>query len=301
MADVPYTWEEMRSRFEPTMEASACEICRHIPAAWLQRPFPDASTRLEIVGFPDEAFATNPPSGWRRECCPICHQLYRRKVEIPWNQLDPYNPDAAGPPYEVLHRTDAAVELGELVRYRVMDDRFARALAVIDPALDLAIRTRGDHASLWKRHQVVRIDCGPRRRWVILSYDGDVHPCTLAEIARVVRVDPPERIDTGLKAQGYARWVDLATDVYARTQTISKFDGIPWRSELTDAERAHIEELRRASRVEPEHVAQVGDRFVIRSWMIADHKLICRVLTVSPIGEVDREDAVIAERLPTLP
>jgi hypothetical protein len=82
---------------------------------------------------------------------------------------------------------------------------------------------------------------------------------------------------------------------------VERFDSIRWRNDLTAEDRRYIEELRRASRVEAEQFERHADHFVVRRWVVADRKLIARVLTVSANGSVRREDAVIGEAIPAWP
>jgi len=289
---VPFTWDEMRARFEPTMPSAACEICKQLPDQCVDH-FPDAFHRLERADLPqDESEDT-----FKRYRCPICHQVYSWSYNIPWNQYDPYNPDLAGTPFTMLDRTPAALVFLNLIPYRVADERFGRAFARLCPELDVEKRQCVDNAQLFRRHLIICIACGDEKRWVAFSHDGDVTACTLAEIARIAAVDPFDGLDDPKRARAYASSVDKATsdDGYI----VGRFEEIRWRNDLTAADRAYIEELRSASRVEPEVVEELADRTIVRRWVVAQQRLICRVLTVWPTGAVQREDAVVGEAIPT--
>lgn len=41
-----------------------------------------------------------------------------------------------------------------------------------------------------------------------------------------------------------------------------------------------------------------GDRVTVRSWVVSQHRLIRRILTVQPTDQALVEDAVVAEGLP---
>ncbi len=299
-ASVPFTWEEMRTRFEPTMPTEACEICRHIPAS-LKSDFPDAWKRLETVGYPDESDA------FKRYRCPICRQHYHWSYTIPWNQYDPYNPDLAGEPYTSLYRIPLRLAFDGLIELRIAHERFGRALAAIAPELAPTIDTRmylEGGISFSAHQQVIRVACGEAKRWLVLSEDGELGHCTLAEMTRIAATDPPSGLDQPVRALAYVSFIDQITSAYQYSyRVIRRFEDIPWRQdrEHTDAERACVEELRRTNRIEPDKVEHLADRTVVHRWVIVDHALLRRVLTVRPTGEVQREEAVIADGMPTPP
>lgn len=295
MADaVPFTWDEMRMRFEPTMPTEACEICKQIPSS-SRDDFPDAWKRLESAGLPEQK------DSFARYRCPICHQLYTWSYQIPWSG-DYDNPATDEQPYAMLYREPAYSLFHGLIRGRVADERFGRALAAIEPQLAPEIDKRNLiqlGRDFWAHHQVIRIACGEQKRWIALSDEGEVSRCTLAELARIAATDLPQRLDHPVTVLAYATFIDDVTSEYEYgCSVVERFENSQGRKEPTAAERAYIEELRLAGRIEPERVEQLADRTLVHRWVVADHKLIRRVLTVWPTGEVQREDAVVVEAIP---
>jgi DNA-directed RNA polymerase subunit F len=71
-----------------------------------------------------------------------------------------------------------------------------------------------------------------------------------------------------------------------------------WKWTLTDEEKAQIEHLRATSRVAPEQIERLADRVLVKRWFVENRRLIYRVITIFPDGEVRNEDAVIGENLP---
>lgn len=291
LTSVPFTWDEMRALGEPTMPLEACEICKQIPG-YCRDEFPDAIRELESAGLLEE----DKDQAWRR--CPNCHRLYEWTYS-PYEYLAWGSEDA----HTTYTRVEARAVFGALTQHRIAHERFGRALAAIDPQLAIDKREIVEHAKdYYPHHRIVRIACRDRRLWIALSDDGDVIPCTLAELAKIAASAPPPDLDQSANAVEYAAVVDHVTSEHEYGEVIvDAFTQIPWRAELTAEDRAYIEVLRAASRVEPQHAEQLADHVVVRRWVVAHQKLIFRVLTVWPTGEVRREDAVIGEAIPTHP
>lgn len=285
MASVPFTWAEMLVFGEPTMRLEACEICSQIPA-YSRNNNAGGVGRLESAGLPED---DKHESMYR---CPLCHQLYQ------WT-YSPYEYLAWGSEdeYTTWVRVEARSVFGRLTRHRVADDRFGRALAAIAPELTVAKRTILEHGKdCFPEHCILKIRCGDDSLWIALSDGGEVVRCTLEALASIAASTPTNSVAPA----AYVDFIDKVTSEYRYGELIVEtFDKIPWRAKLTDEERAYIEELRTASRVEPQVVEQLADRFVVRRWIVAHQKLICRVLTLWPTGVVQREDAVIGEAIPT--
>ena len=283
---MPFTWDEMRARFAPTMLVEACQICSTLPVSSRSS---EAWRQLESAGLPE-----NPGSVWRYRC-PSCHQLYVRSYQIPYDSADPYNLELTGESYELLERMPERIAFDEMIAHRVALDQFARALAALDPALDVDQREyRQLGVSFWRGYQLVRIYCVGHERWLLVSEQGELARCTLAEVARLSAKAPPTFHDVAV----YADWVDHVTSSFDH-QRVEDFERIPWRHEPSGADRTYIEVLRRASRVAPERVEPLVDRTLVHRWVVDNFRLICRVLTVWPTGVVEREDAVIGEAIPT--
>lgn len=60
-----------------------------------------------------------------------------------------------------------------------------------------------------------------------------------------------------------------------------------------------IEAARSASRVAAPAAEAVDGHVVVRLWVVSKKRLVSRIVTVHPTGAFLREDAVIAENLPS--
>ncbi len=296
MSDAPLTWDEMRAFGEPTLPRDACAICRAIPdrcgyyekGGEISDDRPPEVQQLVGVGLPD--LADDDVQILR---CPTCHGFYRY-------QHSPYEYLAWGSEESTSYTRLVARDLFHsywFTRYRVADPRIGRALDAIVPGA-LANRDVIDFAdqTFFPEHCFARVAIADRRLWIALADDAQVTALSEAALAQLVATHPPHGLDQ--RAAAYAELADRVTSEHDVLR-VESFDRIPWRRELTAEDRAYIEELRGASRVEPVHVDQLADRVVVRSWVVTQRQLICRVMTVWPSGVVRREDAVIGAAIPT--
>lgn len=290
MSAAPYTWEAMRALVgEPTCPLDACEICKHLPERCDEDERPAEVKRLVRAGLPEV------DADWGSRAfygCPICHRLYRRDYTAVEHHS--YYSSPASTEYT---RYTAREVFHELTRDQVTDERFGNALAALEPGLAVEQRTlRVCEAGWYPHHRILQIECGEHRRWVVFSDAGELLPCTLATLSQIAASAPPAGLDQPARAIDYADFVEKVA--LGERRIVEAFDAIPWRAELADEDRAYIEDLRAASRVEPPQVEARGDRIVIRRWVVDQKRLVCRVLAVSSIGEVTCEDAVIGEAIP---
>lgn len=272
---VPLTLQAFRAFCgAPAMAVEACPICRDIPRSCsrfekggeLQHDtIPPAVGQLQ--GFLDEQ------RGWRGNVlrCPTCHRLY-------WYESE----------YEFLIGGSEdtwsyqRMEVDELFR----SPWFTR-LRVAPRALGY-LKTQ----AFFRGHVFLTFDQEPT--WHALADEGTLTAlASLDALAAVIALDPPDLTDR----LAYATFVDRVTSAHPSRQ-VDAFDQIAWRERLADDERLRIEDLRAASRVEPERVAERGGSLAITRWVVMDRQLICRVLTVLPSGEVRREDAVVGAAIP---
>ncbi len=302
LTTVPVTLSALRTACgEPTMSLEACPICSRIPAH---------CSRFEKGG--DVQHDDIPPEvsrleGWigaiphRRgeiQRCPTCHRLYWYESEYEFiygGSEDTYT-------YRRLS-VDQLFHDEWFVELRVGGADLARAIRAALPDLPDQPPKLGRIArqEFFTRHDVVEVEVGDEAVWVALADEGQsVLTGDLDALARIAAVAPPKGLDQPARAAAYAELADEITspDRYGFLRVVS-FADIPWRAQLTDEERAYIEDLRRASAVKPPQVERVAGGVAVRCWVVAHRKLICRVLTVSPSGALQREDAVIGEMIPT--
>lgn len=143
---------------------------------------------------------------------------------------------------------------------------------------------------LFRHHAIVRLE------GVLCSLDdaNQLVELTRDRLPSLIATDPPS-LDDAPRARRYAQFVDELQDPGSRV--VDSFAELRWHEPLTDDQRRELDALR-AIRIDPPAVEQVGDHFVVRSWVVSVGHLICRVVTVRRTGETIREDAVISEKLP---
>ena len=135
--------------------------------------------------------------------------------------------------------------------------------------------------------------------WIALHDEGAITPiASSADLVALGAIDPPVGLDEPKVAKRYLFLVERVDNVPS-SYGLTKFDRISWKSGLTDDEKTQIEDLRAASRVEPEQIEKLADRVLVKRWFVHERRLIYRIINVFPNGEVKNEDAVIGENLPT--
>src|SRR5512139_1850864 len=123
----------MRALGEPTMRLAACEICSDIPD-YVRDDMPSGIGRLESAGLPED----DKNEAYHR--CPLCHRLYRWSYS-PYEYLAWGSEDA----YTTFSRLDPRALFASLTGHRIADERFARALAALEPGLAVDSRRVVDH------------------------------------------------------------------------------------------------------------------------------------------------------------
>jgi hypothetical protein len=147
----------------------------------------------------------------------------------------------------------------------------------------------------FRQHSFAKLESG---RWIALHDEGEVTPIVSpADLVKLAAIDPPVGLEEPKAAKRYLYLVERIDHVTSGN-AMTSFDKIRWRSKLTDEDKARIEDLRAASRVEPEQLEKLADRVLVKRWLISDRRLIYRIITVFPNGAVTTEDAVIGEDLP---
>jgi len=273
---VPKTLAAYRAACEATLPLEACAICTKIPTYCMRF---EKGGDLESDNIPPEAAQLVTLLGHVPGCrgeikrCPTCHRMY-------WYDSE----------YEFLVGGSEDTwqyerkELDELFR----SEWFIRYRLVPQDVRDT------EPQLVFRQHSLARLEAG----WIALHDEGATMPiASLDDIARLAAIDPPSDLDQPERAMKYAAIVDRVTSS-EYFSVVTWFDGIRWRYTLTDDERAQIEDLRAASRVDKEQAEKLADRVVVTRWVVSQRRLICRVLSVFPNGEVRREDAVIGENLP---
>lgn len=223
--------------------------------------------------------------------CPACGRIYFHEHEREY--MESGNPYVAPDPPE------------DTYSYQWLDpEQLFRSEWFVTLRIDHDGRFAGDRRVFWvldqkffRLHAFARVELAGATQTLVLPDEEPPIVVDLPTMSRVIAADPPDLREREVE---YARFVDGVTSEYRyQFMQIDSFDDIPWREDLTDAARAQIEELRSASPVEPMRVNRTPDAVVIQRWIVAHQKLICRILTVRPTGEVTREDAIVGENIPT--
>jgi hypothetical protein len=256
---------------EPTMQFDACDICKAIPKSCSRFVKGGDVERDTIPPEADRLVGFLPEIQQRRgevKRCPTCNRMYFYEYEgefIYGGYEDTYS-------YSRL-------ELPELFKH------------------EWIILQRLSLTSVWVHWQ----DFFPRalvkiNGWQTLDNHNRLEPLTEDVIRELVAANPQHGLEDPERAERFAYIIDLAG---GKLERVYFFSTIDWKKPLTDEERIQIADLEAAcGRIEPAEPESVGDRVVIKGWVIVDKKLICRVTTVFPDGRFTREDAVIGENIP---
>ena len=272
---------------EPTIPVDRCEICKHIPRS---------CSRFEKGG--DVEHDNIPPQvdqlakiDDRVLRCPTCNRLYVYEHEYEFiygGSEDTYS-------YQrVTHRE--LLHDKRILESRVASDELCGALG--KPRR----KAWYEVTQYFAGYCVTPVEVGDDEAiiYIALPDDAPALPMTIETVAQIVASAPLDGLDNEIRLLEYARDVDKWTTEYRYGfLRVDKFDDIPWRKDLTDEDRMLIEDLRRASRVKPLHVERIDDRWELRFWVVAERKLICRVLTVWRTGAIEREDAIVGDNIPT--
>lgn len=140
---------------------------------------------------------------------------------------------------------------------------------------------------------------------VVRKPDGEFDILTgrLAALNELVAREPA-RIHGAEDAALYAHNADLWTTEYELSDmTLDRWDEMPWRKLLDDAQKARIEALNAslASEITPPATLEYGPGWRITKWVLCNRQLIFRVLDVGPTGELGRIDIVREKELPVHP
>ena len=123
----------------------------------------------------------------------------------------------------------------------------------------------------------------------------------LEQLREIARADPPAGITDSEAARAYANAVDFwTTENDLGDLLVSTFEEIPWRKNLTDAERQRIADLESSvsTQIEPPKVRSSANDTIVTRWLLSNRRLLRRELVVSNDGQVTRTDQVVAEDLP---
>jgi hypothetical protein len=295
---VPTTLSGLRAFCgEPTCPRDACSICSTIPdychrfvkgdtVSYDTVPWEAVRQLVTFIG------AIENSSGEVKRC-PACHRMFAHQ-----HDYDPM-PSAFW--------VDDEDETTDTIRRREVEELFRSpwfsCLRILRDSRFPGRQTIAvEDQPFFSRHVFAEVGFVDKR-WVVLFDEQPLEELAgrLDVLARVAASEQPPGLGERDRAIEYATFADRVTSDYKRCSYIEAFDTIPWRSELAGEERAQIEDLRAASRIEPMHVEQQADAWLIRRWVIAQQRLICRLVTVLPTGEVRREDAVVGENIPVDP
>ena len=274
---------------EPTTALEACDICQHIPR-FCSRFEKGGDTQHDNIPPQVDKLVKIDDDILR---CPTCNRLYVYEHEYEFiygGSEDTYS-------YQRVTHQELLRDK-HMLQHRVESDELCGALG------------RPRRKAWWEETQYfdgycvtpVAVGADERIVYIALPDDAPALPMTLDTVARMVADAPVQGLDDQKRVLDYVDDLDKWTEEHRyRALRIAKFDEIPWREELTDDDRLQIEDLRRASEVRPLQIERVGDRWELRYWVVADQKLICRVVTVSLTGAIKREDAIVGENIPTHP
>jgi hypothetical protein len=162
----------------------------------------------------------------------------------------------------------------------------------------------------WPRHRVLEVSSPapmpatmihvavtPSGGWRVLRG----HPEVISELARV---DRPAQLADAEQARAYASiCTSWTTDAQWGELTVAAFDEIPFREELSAAERELVKELRMRHAADLHAPALVAreDGWIIESWVVSQARLIHRRVTVGQDGQLGRADTIVASSLPVPP
>ncbi|MEO8704246.1 MAG: hypothetical protein ABI867_29605 [Kofleriaceae bacterium] len=293
---VPTTLSELRAFCgEPTCPRDACSICSTIPdychkfvkgdtISYDTVPWAAVQQLVPFIGEIEN-------SSGEVKRCPECKRMYAHQSDY-----DPMPP---------AFWVDDEEETTDTIRRREVEELFRSpwfsCLRILRDSRFSGRQTINvEDQQFFRRHVFAEVGFVDKQ-WVVLFDEQplEVVDGRLAVLTRVASSERPEGLGERDRAIEYATFADRVTSEYKRGFSyVDAFDSIPWRRELASEDRAQIEDVRAASRVEPMHVGPQADAWLIRRWVIAQQRLICRLLTVLPTGEVRREDAVVGENLP---
>jgi hypothetical protein len=295
---VPTTLSGLRAFCgEPTCPREACSICSTIPdychrfvkgdtVAYDTVPWEAVRRLVPFIG------AIENSSGEVKRC-PECKRMFGHQAD--------YDPMPSA------FWVDDEEETTDSIRRREVEDLFRSpwfsCLRILRDSRFPGRQTITiDDQQFFSRHVFAEVAFAGKH-WVVLFDEEPLEVLSgrLDVLARVASSERPDGLGVRDRAIEYATFADRVTSEYKYGSYVDAFDSIPWRRELASEEQAQIEDLRAASRVEPMHVEQQADAWLIRRWVIAQQRLICRLLTVLPTGEVRREDAVVGENIPVAP
>ena len=261
----------------PLFAAEACSICSKIP-----RHCSRFEKGGELVGddIPPEVkeLGSLIPSvrGWRGELlqCAQCRSVYWYDSEYEFligGSEDTWTYRRVDP--ETMFRDDW------FIRYRLEGEN-------VDVAWS---------QTYFRHHSFAKLKPAG---WIALHDEGAVTPiASSADLVKLGAIDPLVGLDDPKVARSYLVLVERV-DNLPSNYALTKFDHISWKWTPTDEEKVQIEDLRAASRVEPEQTEKLADRVLVKRWFVHERRLIYRIINVFPNGEVKNEDAVIGENLP---
>lgn len=133
----------------------------------------------------------------------------------------------------------------------------------------------------------------PDDAWLLLTG----HLETLNHLARR---DPPS-LQTDQEALRYANLVDWwTTESRLGELLLDSFQEIPWLRPLSPEQRAYVRHLedRFAAQIHPLRIERQEGAWGVTKWLLSAARLLRRTLTVTPQGQLSRQDEVLAEDLP---
>jgi hypothetical protein len=159
----------------------------------------------------------------------------------------------------------------------------------------------------FRRHNVLDIQllaARPTRRfYVAVSSEAPrmaVLTGRLEQLHVMAAADPPLCLDNEALAASYAAYANEWTCGHGLGEMqISSFAEVPWLPELTEAQRAHKEQLRArvGARIGPELRRRSAAGWSFRAWWVAARTLFERELLVPIDGAMIRTDVVHATEL----
>jgi len=263
----------------PTMPAERCSLCSNLT---------DVTDECSSSSVEPEEIQRLEPLVEQILRCPSCHRLYE------------YSSDSGGG-NDIYRGNEYSWSLRRRDADTLFDLRWCVQERVPDRRIDHICPDR-----FFPKHVLVRIG---ESSWAALDAANrlvmlDGHDA----IAKLVDLDPPNVTDDVELAKRYAIFLDeLEHPGDWRPDTFGLFTVICLRSELTPEEARQVEDVEAATGIVPGPTGVLdmrptaerdGDRVTVRSWVVSQHRLIRRILTVQPTGHVLVEDAVIAEDLP---